>query len=167
MNLSPAAFGLLVGRQEISVRQWSAEREPHKVVVHLLWLIRKSLNIIDNAEPVLNGEEMLADLVRFSFLEWTLRGETPSQRRTDTASTNAMLFSEVLSLVPQNSLARATKGFDLSGVMKALPPSPDSKSEGHGDLAVSPEERHRATKSVRERRKANASLEQMGGTFKI
>jgi DNA-binding transcriptional regulator YiaG len=167
LNLSPAAFGLLVGRQEISVRQWSAEREPHKVVVHLLWLIRKSLNIIDNAEPVLNGEEMLADLVRFSFLEWTLRGETPSQRRTDTASTNAMLFSEVLSLVPQNSLARATKGFDLSGVMKALPPSPDSKSEGHGDLVVSPEERHRATKSVRERRKANASLEQMGGTFKI
>ena len=51
--------------------------------------------------------------------------------------------------------------------MKALPPSPESKSEGQGDLAVSPEERHRATSSVRARRKANASLEQMGGTFKI
>lgn len=165
LNLSPAAFGLLVGRQEISVRQWSAEREPHKVVIHLLWLIRQSLNIIDGNLPVLNGEEMLADLVRFSFLEWSLRKETPSQRRTDTASTNAMLFNEVLSLVPQASLARATRGFDLSSVLKPAPQA--AKNDSSSNVSVSPDERHRATQSVRERRVANQSLTKMGESFKL
>jgi hypothetical protein len=152
-----------VGRQEISVRQWSEEREPHKVVAHLLWLVRKSLNLMDGSDPVFNGEEMLADLVRFSFLEWSLRGDTPSQRRTDAEATNKALFAEVLSLVPQGSLPRATRGFDLEGQIQI--PSKNQKTGAEG--TVSATERHIATRSVRERRTAERTLNTMGGSFKL
>jgi DNA-binding transcriptional regulator YiaG len=163
LNLSPAAFGLLVGRQEISVRQWSEDREPHKVVANLLWLVRKSLDLIDGTAPVLNGEEMLADLVRFSFLEWTLRGDTPSQRMTDAESTNKALFAEVLSLVPQNSLPRAMQGFDLGDLIKVV-----KKDEVPGfDGEVTADDRHRATRAVRQRRTAESSLNSMGESFKL
>jgi len=167
LNLSPAAFGLLVGRQEISVRQWSEEREPHKVVGHLLYLIRRCLTLIEGNDPVLNGEEMLADIVRFSFLEWTLRGESPSQRRSEGPATNIALFREVLNLVPHNSLARATEGFDL-GDEAIKPKLSTSKAPAKADeLAVTAEERRIATQSVRDRRKAGRALKDIAPTFKL
>ncbi len=186
LNLSPAAFGMLTGRQEISVRQWSPEREPHKVVMRLLWLIRKAMSLMRGHRLEYDGAEMLADIVRFGFLEWTLRGETPSQRRNDWAASNLALFREVLSIVPHRALERAASGVTLQDdsplvelapaatpaprrrrVSKNAQPEPDAPAALPIDMEVTPEDRHRATRGVRDVRAAQRSINEMTHVFKI
>lgn len=184
LNLSPAAFGMLTGRQEISVRQWSPEREPHKVVMRLLWLIRKAMSFMRGHRVEYDGAEMLADIVRFGFLEWTLRGETPSQRRNDWAASNLALFREVLSIVPHRALERAASGVTLQDNTPLVDPAPtpaprrtrvskkakDEVPEHVAlpiDMRVTPDDRHRATRGVRDVRTAQRSLEEMSQVFKI
>jgi hypothetical protein len=185
LNLSPAAFGLLTGRQEISVRQWSPEREPHKVVSRLLWLIRKSINLMNGVRVQQDGQAMLADLVRFSFLEWSLRGETPSQRRTEFAATNISLFREVLSIVPSGGMERATSGLNIpedAFLMEVVPLAPAKRGrkpkekppvmditpvEMDLDSQVTADDRHRATRSVRTTRVAQKSMGDMAKRFSI
>lgn len=183
LNLSPAAFGMLTGRQEISVRQWSPEREPHKVVMRLLWLIRKAMSFMRGHRIEYDGAEMLADIVRFGFLEWTLRGETPSQRRNDWSASNMALFREVLSIVPHRALERASSGAthqDSLLIDPAPTPAPRRKRVAKTaqpentesaalpiDMPVTPEDRHRATRGVRGVRTAQRSLADMSQVFKI
>lgn len=182
LNLSPAAFGMLTGRQEISVRQWSPEREPHKVVTRLLWLIRKSMSLMKGVRVEYDGAEMLADIVRFGFLEWSLRGETPSQRRNDWASSNRALFREVLSIVPSRAIGRATEGVSVPEDSVLVEPStlPAPKRARRRatpqdvepaalalDSQVTPEDRHRATRGVRDVRTAQKSLTEMSQPFKV
>lgn len=184
LNLSPAAFGMLTGRQEISVRQWSPEREPHKVVARLLWLIRKAMSIESGYRVEYDGAEMLADIVRFGFLEWTLRGETPSQRRHDWATSNLGLFREVLSIVPHRAIERAANGVTLqdntplvdpapipaprrSRVPKAAPAPVENGGSLPIDTRITQEDRHRATRPVREVRAAQKSVADMTQAFKI
>lgn len=184
LNLSPAAFGMLTGRQEISVRQWSPEREPHKVVMRLLWLIRKAMSFMRGHRVEYDGAEMMADIVRYGFLEWTLRGETPSQRRNDWAASNLALFREVLSIVPHRALERASSGVTMQDSSPLVDPAPlpaprrsrtakaakPESAEGAAlpiDMNVTPDDRHRATRGVREVRVAQRSLTDMSQVFKI
>jgi len=168
MGLSPAAFGLLTGRQEISVRQWTDKREPHKVVCNILCIVEDLLDQMEGKVPPEDAESTLADLINCALVEWMIRGETPESRRKTGKITPAhpQAVELLMLLTPRTQpISLGTKV--TRNLQKVLADARAAKDAKSADGGVTPQERRKATKGVRQRRLANKMITSMADSFSL
>ena len=166
MGLSPAAFGLVTGRQEISVRQWASDRGPHRVVVNLLWIIKTLLDRIDGVYTAEQAENDLADLVNCILREWKVRGESPESRRKSGAlSPLHPQVIELMMLLTERTYEAGLGEEVTDELRQVLAEARQARLERPADGSVSRVERKQATKTVRQRRIAQNAVKGMSDAF--
>ncbi|WP_455233547.1 hypothetical protein [Geopseudomonas aromaticivorans] len=168
MGLSPAGFGLATGRQEISVRQWGADRDPHRVVVNLLWIIKTMLDRIEGVFTAEQAENDLADLVNCILREWRVRGETPESRRKSGAlSPLHPQVIELMLLLTERTYAAGLGEEVTDDLRQVLADARQARLHQPADGSVTRSERKQATKRVRQRRTAQKAVKSMSDAFSM
>jgi len=162
LNVSPAAFGLLSGRQEISVRQWDDDRDPLPVVRNLQRVASMALTMMEGQRPIAyEGDEIMAGLFSAAVAEWRVRGETPESRRQSAVDFDNQFVIELLGLLPPDRLVDAVGAEPGQSLRKTI------KQEREKRLATAKTgkpDRHKATEADRTGQLAKRSL---GNMFEV
>lgn len=170
LGLSPGGYGLLTGRQEITVRQWTEDREPHKVVCNILCVVEELLNKLQNKMPHDDPEATLADLINCALTEWIARKDSPESRSNGALISPSHPYAmELLNLLTPRTQpiaigAKVTQELQRSLAAARGQIGGKGSKDGKG---VTARERRQATQQVRQRRVAAKALDRMGESFSM
>ncbi|HGN0933674.1 TPA: hypothetical protein ACKROR_001630 [Pseudomonas aeruginosa] len=161
LNVSPAAFGLLSGRQEISVRQWDEDRDPLPVVRNLQRIAGTAMTMMEGKKAInYEGEEIMAGLLKAAVAEWQARNVTPESRRQSPVNYENPFVIELLGLLPPDRLVEAIGHEPGQALRWTIKQEREKRVQGKAD-------RHKATSDDRSSLVAKRALGDMVSTVKF